>query len=59
VQLNDIFNQCLVKEHVGCFQLLAIMNKVAMNIVEHNSSYYVVKHLSSLGYMSKSSIDGS
>jgi hypothetical protein len=30
-----------VEEHLGSLQLLAIMNKVAMNIVEHVSLLYV------------------
>jgi hypothetical protein len=30
-----------VEEHLGCFQLLAILNKAAMNIVEHVSLLYV------------------
>jgi hypothetical protein len=30
-----------VEGHVGCFQLLAIINKAAMNIAEHVSLLYV------------------
>jgi hypothetical protein len=30
-----------VEGHLGCFQLLAIINKAAMNIVEHMSLLYV------------------
>jgi hypothetical protein len=31
----------LVEGHLGCFQLLAIINKAAMNIVENMSLLYV------------------
>ena len=37
-----------VQGHLGSFQLLAIINKVAMNKVEHGSLLYV---LASFGYM--------
>jgi hypothetical protein len=30
-----------VEGHLGCFQLLAIINKAAMNIVEHVSLLHV------------------
>jgi hypothetical protein len=33
-----------VEEHLSSFQLLAIINKAAMNIVEH-VSYYMLEHL--------------
>jgi hypothetical protein len=45
-----------VEGHLGCFQLLAIINKAAMNIVEHVSLLYVGV---SFGYMSRSGIVGS
>jgi hypothetical protein len=41
---------------VSCFQLLAITNKAAMNIVEHVSLWYGG---ASFGYMTKSGIAGS
>jgi hypothetical protein len=41
--------------HLGCFQLLAIINKVAMNIVEHVSFLHV---RASFGFMSRSGIAG-
>ena len=31
---------CFVEGHLGCFQFLGAMNKVAMNIVEHVSLWY-------------------
>jgi len=40
----------------GCFQLLVIINKAAMNIVEHVSMLYVG---ASFGYMPKRDIAGS
>jgi len=42
--------------HLGCFQLLVIMNKAAVNTVEHVSLLYVG---ASFGYMPRSGIDGS
>jgi hypothetical protein len=42
--------------HLGSFQLLAIMNKAAMNIVEHVSLLQVG---ASSGYMPRSGIAGS
>ena len=45
-----------VEEHLGSFQLLAIINKAAMNIVEHVSLLYVG---ASSGYMARSGIAGS
>ena len=42
--------------YLGSFQLLAIINKTAMNIVEQVSLLYVG---SSLGYMPRSGIAGS
>jgi len=42
-----------VKGHLGSFQLLAIINKVALNIVEHVSLLYVG---ASFGYMPRSGI---
>jgi len=45
-----------VEGHLGSFQLLAIINKAAMNIVEHVSLLYVG---TSFGYMLKRGIAGS
>jgi len=45
-----------VEEHLGAFQLLAIINKAAMNIVEHVSLLY---DGASFGYMPRNVIDGS
>jgi hypothetical protein len=45
-----------VEEHLGSFQLLAIINKAAVNIVEHVSLFQVG---TSSGYMSRSGIAGS
>ena len=45
-----------VEGHLGSFQLLAIINKAAMNIVEHVSLLHVG---ASSGYMPKSGIAGS
>jgi hypothetical protein len=45
-----------VKGHLGSFQLLAILNKAAMTIVEHVSLLHVG---ASSGYMSRSGISGS
>jgi hypothetical protein len=45
-----------VEGHLGSFQLLAIINKAAMNIVEHVSLLHVG---SSSGYMPRSGIAGS
>ena len=42
--------------HLGSFQLLAIINKAAINIVEHVSLLYVG---ASSGYMPSSDIAGS
>jgi len=41
--------------HLGSFQLLALINKAAMNIVEHVSLFYVG---ASFGYMPRSGIAG-
>ena len=45
-----------VERHLGSFQLLAIINKAAMNIVEHVSLLHVG---ASSRYMSSSGIAGS
>ena len=45
-----------VEGHLGYFQLLAIINKAAMNIVEHVSLLHVG---ASAGYMPRSGITGS
>jgi hypothetical protein len=46
----------IVEGHLGSFQLLAIINKTAMNIVEHVSLLQVG---ASSGYMPRSGIVGS
>jgi hypothetical protein len=45
-----------VEGHLGSFQLLAIINKAAMNIVEHVSLLYVGEYFE---YMPRSDIAGS
>ena len=45
-----------VERHLGSFQLLAIRNKAAMNIVEHVS---LLDLGATLGYMPRSGIAGS
>ena len=45
-----------VEGHLGPFQLLALISKEAMNIVEHVSLLYVGE---SFGYMPRSGIAGS
>jgi hypothetical protein len=45
-----------VKEHLDSFQLLAIINMAAMNIVEHVSMLYIG---ASFGYMPRSGMAGS
>jgi hypothetical protein len=45
-----------VEGHLGSFQLLAIINKAAMNIVEHVSLLHIG---TSSGYMPRSGIAGS
>ena len=45
-----------VEGHLGSFWLLAIINKAAMNMVEHVTLLYVG---ASLGYMPRSGIAGS
>ena len=45
-----------VEEHLGSFQLLAIINKAAMNIVEH---VFLLLVGTSSGYMLRSPISGS
>ena len=42
-----------VEGHLDSFQLLAIISKAAMNIVEHVSLFYVVE---SFGYIPRSGI---
>ena len=44
-----------VEGHLGSFQLLAIINKAAMNIVEHVSLWY---NGASLGYIPRGGIAG-
>ena len=53
------YNFCIrssIEGHLGYFQLLAIINKAATNIMEHVSLLYV---RSSFGYMPRSGIAGS
>ena len=45
-----------VEEYLGCFQVLAIMNNAAMNIVEEFSLWYGSV---SFGYIPKTGIAGS
>jgi hypothetical protein len=45
-----------IEGHLSSFQLLASINKAAMNIVEHVSLLYV---RASFGYMPRSGITGS
>jgi hypothetical protein len=45
-----------VEEHLGCFQLLAIINMAAMNIVDHVSLLYVQIYFV---YLPRSGIAGS
>ena len=57
VEMDHIF--CIhssVVEYLGYFQLLAITNKTAMNIVEHEPLWHVGE---SFGYMLKNGIAGS
>ena len=42
-----------VQGHLGCYHLLAILNKAAMNIVEHSFLLYVETYF---GYMPRSGI---
>jgi hypothetical protein len=42
-----------VEEHLGCFQLLFIINKAPLNIVEHVLMLYIK---ASFGYMPRSGI---
>ena len=55
--MNNIF--CIhssVERHLGSFQLLAIINNGAMNIMEHVSFLYVGTYF---GYIPRSAISGS
>ena len=55
--MNHVF--CIhsfVMEHLGCFQVLAIIDKAAMNIVEHMLLWYGG---AAFGYMLKGGIAGS
>ena len=55
--MNHIFSiHSLFEGHLGCFQLLATINKATMNIVEHVSLWNVG---ASFGYAPKSGIAGS
>jgi hypothetical protein len=50
------FSVSIVEGHLSCFQVLAIINMAAMNIVEHVSLLHVG---ASSGYMPRSGIAGS
>jgi hypothetical protein len=54
VYISSIYSS--VEGHVGCFQLLAIINKATMSIVKKVSLLYVGK---SIGYRPRSGIAGS
>jgi hypothetical protein len=55
--MNHIFSiQSSAEEHLGCFRILVVMNKAAMNIVEHVSLWY---GRASFGYMLRCGIAGS
>ena len=54
--MNHISCIHLVEGHLGCFQLLDITNKAAMNIVEHMPLWHGG---ASFAYMPKSGIAGS
>ena len=45
-----------VEDHLGSFQLLVIINKAAMNILEHEPLWH---YQASIGYIPKSGIAGS
>ena len=45
-----------IEGHLGSYQLLAIINKAVMNIMEHVFLFYVG---ASVGYMQRSGIAGS
>ena len=51
-----IFFIHLVEGHLGCFQVLGIMNNAAMNIAEQMSLFY---DCASFEYMPKKGIAGS
>ena len=51
--MNIFCSLSFVEEYLGYFQFLAIRNKVAMNIVEHESLWYGG---ASFGFMTTSSI---
>ena len=53
---HTFFNHSSMEGHLGCFQVLAITNSAAMNIVEQMLLWY---NRASLGYIPKSGIAGS
>ena len=53
---HTFFIHSSIEGHLGCFQVLAITNNAAMNIVEHILLLY---DKASLGYIPKSGIAGS
>ena len=53
---HTFFIHSSIEGHLGCFQVLAITNNAAMNIVEQMLLYY---DWASLGYIPKSGIAGS
>ena len=50
------FIHSLVEEHLGCFQVPAVTNNAAMNVVEQMSLWY---ECASFGYIPESGIAGS
>ena len=56
VQIHIFFTHSWVAGHLGCFQVLTIMNNASMNIVEQISYRYECAYF---GYMPKSGIAGS
>ena len=55
---HTFFNHSSIEGHLGCFQVLAITNSAAMNIVEQMLLWYDRASLG-LGYIPKSGIAGS
>ena len=53
---HDFYIHSSVEGHLGSFQLLAIVHKAIMNIVEHVSLLYMGEYF---GYMPRSGIAGS
>ena len=53
---HNFYIHSSIEEHLGSFQLLAIINRAAVNTVVHISLLYIVV---TLGYMPRSRITGS